>query len=123
MNFITPEEWQAMKTATSPNVLNEILTRMHHRTVEDALRSMPELISRLVRKSQTMQQTTAEFFDKNKDFKDHKAVVAEAVMQVELKNPTADYSTILELATPEIAKTLRSTQVANIDRTFAFKGE
>jgi len=106
MDFITREEWNKIKSEDSVDLLNEVLTRFFNKAVETSLRSMPELISRLVKKSVIINQLNKKFFDDNPKFLDNKEIVNSTVMEIELRNPGATYEEILKLSIPEINKKL-----------------
>lgn len=116
--FISPDEWSIIRNSDSVDALNEVLERLHTKAVENALRSMPELISRLVKKSVAMERMSAAFYERNKEFLQHKPLVQETMLKVELENPTADYDELLRKTELEVKKKIAST--ANID-TFKFK--
>jgi len=121
MEFITKEEWAKIRAEDSTTLLNEVLTRFFNKSVETSLRSMPELISRLVKKSVVMERLTKEFFDKNPTFSNQREIVNKTITEIELKNPGATYEEILRLSTGEINKKIAVTSSVKSSNLYDFK--
>lgn len=108
MIFVTREEWQQVRESESERPINEVLSRLYNKAVEDTLRKLPEVISRMLANTAAIQSMTKAFFEKNKDFEAHKPTVAAVVQEVESANPGLNYDKILELAEPVIREKINA---------------
>lgn len=102
MIFVTKEEWKKITESEDEGPINEGLSRLYNKAVEDTIRRLPEVISRMLANTAAIQSMTKEFFAKNKDFEAHKPTVAAVVQEVESANPGLSYDKILEKAEPLI---------------------
>ena len=103
MKFITREELDRISSTTNgEDLLNEILTRVYNAAVEGTLRKLPEIVDKMVVNATASQAMQKDFFTRNKDFMEHRNIVAETIQNVESLNPNMDYSDILKTAEPVI---------------------
>lgn len=111
MKFISPEECEKLRNApdteTFSILLNEVLSRVCNAATEGSIRKIPEVVTRLVATSTATKAMTVDFYDKNKDFVDHKDIVNSVVQDIDSKNPEYDYAKMLEVATPIIKEKIR----------------
>lgn len=115
--FITKEEVQRMRSGTIEEALiivNEILSRVYNKAVEDALRQTPDLMLRLFVAQQAQSKLVSDFYEKNPGFKEHRDIVQSTVQQVEAKNPGKDYNFILGLSEPIIRN--RITKLVTLNK-------
>jgi hypothetical protein len=102
---MTKEEVARMQSSNLEEavvIINEILSRVYNRAVEDALRQTPDLMLRLFVSMQAQQETKKDFYDRNPDFKNYLDIVQSVVQKVEAKNPDKSYEFILGLSEPMI---------------------
>jgi hypothetical protein len=102
MKFIAKEEWQQMQGEQGFDMINEVLMRVYNRAVEDAIRSIPSVISRLLVSIPARKKLIKDFHERNPSYKDHKEIVAKVVQDVESDNPDMDYDQLLRASEPII---------------------
>jgi len=105
VEFISLAECKALEDCSTEymyKAINEMLSRVFHRAVESAIRSMPELIVRLTEQTTTLNRMTEKFFADNLKFKAYPELVNSTVAELESDNPGDDYTTILAKATKQI---------------------
>lgn len=100
--FISREEWKAIQEAEDETLINEILSRVYNAAIETCIRKMPEMISRMVATTTATKAMTKDFFDKHKEFENHKEIVGSVIQDVESKHAGWDYKAILNEAAPVI---------------------
>jgi hypothetical protein len=109
MNFITKEEAQVITGTDSDldkkfDVLREICSRVYSRAVEDTVKKLPSVISRLLVSIPAQKKLIEEFFQRNPSFNDHKAAAVKIIERIESDNPSKDYAALLSKAEPEIKR-------------------
>ena len=114
MKFISQEEWKRLTEEMDESLMNEILSRVHNAAVENTIRKIPELLSRMVKTTTATHAMTEDFFTRNISFKEHKDIVTQVVRDVESRNPDWDYTKILNVAEPLIKEKL-SIKIPNLD--------
>jgi hypothetical protein len=112
MRFISDEEFEELKKAETAELLNEVLTRLHTRAIEDCIKMLPEVVTRMVANTTATNAMTKDFYSRNKGFKDHKEIVMSVVQEVESQNPGLDYSEILKKAEPIIKKKIGNEKLS-----------
>ena len=96
MNFISKTEWDELQLQHgNEDLLNEILSRVYNKAIEDTLRKIPDVISRLLKSTIATQKMSTEFYARNKSFAEHQDIVASVIQDVESRNPNAGYKDIL----------------------------
>ena len=83
--------------------------------IETILNRMPEVIGNLMTQHAEGNKIKKEFYDANPEFKNHGLVVASVVEELEGKDLTTDYKTILKNAVPEIKKRLALVDSLSFD--------
>jgi hypothetical protein len=84
------------------NTLNEVLSRVYNKGVEDAMKATPELTARLIKSSLYIRDTIEKFKADHPEFAGHEDVVRRVVQEVERESPAATYAEILNKAVPKI---------------------
>jgi len=105
LQFITKEEMMEIQRGTvesAARIINEVLSRVYNKAVEDTIRQTPDLMLRLFVSQQAQQKQVKDFYDRNPNFKAHRDIVQSTVQQVEAANAGKDYNFILGLAEPII---------------------
>ena len=102
MKFISNEEWKELNKQPDEMLINEILSRVCNMAVENAIRKLPEVVSRLMATTAATKALTQRFFEDNKDFEKHKDIVTAVVQDVESLHPDWDYAAILKEAEDKI---------------------
>lgn len=122
MEFISKDEFiqiQSSPDDKARDVTNEVLERLFNKAVETTLRSLPELISRLIEQQGTLHKITKDFFESNPNFTKYKNLVETTVAEVEAKNPEKDYASILDTAKVKIQNKIAILESAP-QQTFNF---
>jgi hypothetical protein len=107
MEFITKEEARTLAEGSADKqheVLNELCARVYSRAVEDTIRKIPSVMSRLLVSIPAQKLLVEDFYKRNPDFIDHKDVVTKVIERIESDNPGKDYSALLVEAEQEIRK-------------------
>ncbi len=81
--------------------------------VEKTILMIPEVIGRVIQEKVAIGKLSKKFYDDNKDFYDHKDLVASIISVKEAENPGKPYDQILDLAVPEIRKQIKSYASVN----------
>ena len=114
MQFISSEEWKRLTEEQDESLMNEVLSRVHNAAVENTIRKIPELLSRMVKTTTATYAMTEDFFKRNESFKEHRDIVMQVVRDVESRNPDWDYTKILNVAEPLIKEKL-SVKIPSLD--------
>lgn len=114
MKFISSEEWKRLTEEQDESLMNEVLSRVHNAAVENTIRKIPELLSRMVKTTTATHAMTEDFFKRNELFKKHRDTVMQVVRDVESRNPDWDYTKILNAAEPLIKEKL-SIKIPSLD--------
>lgn len=109
--FISQDEFKQLVDAKDEVLLNEILSRVFNKAVETAICSMPDIITRLIKSISATQKMSADFFDANKEFKNHLDIVTAAIQEVEAAHSDWNYDRILTESVPIIKQ-----KVAMLDK-------
>lgn len=97
MKFVSRKEWDELQLQHgNEELLNEILSRVCNKAMEDTLRKLPEVVSRMLKSTIATQNMSKDFFDRNKDFVNYPDIVNSVVQDTESKNPNASYKDILK---------------------------
>jgi hypothetical protein len=107
MKFISEEEWADIIKSPKPDLINEILSSVHNAAVETAIRKLPEIVIKMVATTTAIKAMSSDFYEKNKDFAEHKDIVHSVVQDIESKNPDLDYGEILKQAEPIIKEKIK----------------
>lgn len=99
------------------NTLNEVLSRVHNRAVEDAIRMTPELAARLLKNTSAIVGMLDSFNKAHPEFKGHEDVVRKVLQDVESENPGDSYDRILEKAAPRITNLISNTSMQPVPGT------
>lgn len=111
MEIITKDEVSKLLSGNLDDahaVLNEALSRVLNKAVEDAMRYTPELTAKLIKTVSANTRMAEEFLNRNPAFKGHLDVVRAVVSKIEKQNPNLTYQEILEKAEPEIYRNINS---------------
>ena len=109
MKFISKEECEMLGTRLDEELLNEILSRVYNAAIEKAITKLPEVISRMVASKTATQAMTNDFFKRNKDFENHKEIVASVIQEIDSQNPGMNYDEILKDAESIIIEKIIAT--------------
>lgn len=100
--FISKEEFIKLRDAQDESFINEILMRVYNKAIEDSLALLPRTLVAYTKKQTEIASLISDFYKSNKNFIDHKQIVASVVKEVEKENPGLTYSLILNKAAPII---------------------
>jgi hypothetical protein len=103
--FMTKEEVLRMRSSTIEEavyIVNEVLSRVYNKAVEDTLRQTPDLMLRLFVSQQAQNKLVTDFYESNPDFKGHRDIVQSIIQKVEASNPGKTFEFILSLSEPMI---------------------
>ena len=109
MKFISKEECEMLGTRLDEELLNEILSRVYNAAIEKAITKLPEVVSRMVASTTATQAMTNDFFKRNKDFENHKEIVASVIQEIDSQNPGMNYDEILKDAESIIIEKIIAT--------------
>ena len=111
MKFISDEEFKELKKAETPELFNEILSRVCNAAIENTIRRWPDVATRLTATAIATKAATKEFYDKNKDFIDHKDIVTAVVQDIDSKDPTLSYGEMLKKAEPIVREKIKNEKL------------
>lgn len=112
MEFISKEEVAYLDSATQEErykFLNEVFSRIHNKSVEDAMRATPDLTAKLLKSTAVVNDMMRNFKKKHPEYIGNEELVKKIIMDVEVENPGANYEDILTKAEPRIANALDVT--------------
>ena len=72
--------------------------------VEATLKMLPSVINNMMSQASAMTELKGKFYAENKDFQEHRPIVAQVIEQMELANPGEGMEKLLVRATPEIRR-------------------
>jgi hypothetical protein len=98
-------------------ITNEERESVINAAVERILLRLPEVMGNLMANHANNIKMNREFYAKYPDFKDHKDVVTSVIEYFDGKNPSAEYSEVLEKAVPEIRKQIKTQSGLTFDTT------
>lgn len=104
MEWLTEEEFLKITVEGDALVLNEVLTRVHNKTVEQTLCLVPHMVQKLVKKMSDINKFLGQFFTEHPNYEKHKDIVTATVSKIELENPHLMFDEVLQKAVPEIDK-------------------
>lgn len=110
MKFISKEECEILGMGLDEELLNEILSRVYNAAIEEAIKKLPDVVSRMVRNTTATQVMTKKFFSVNKGFDKHTDIVAGVIEDIESQYPNKDYKDILSDAIPIIKQKISITE-------------
>lgn len=87
--------------------------------VERTILMIPEVIGNVIKEKVSMNKLTKTLYDNNKNFLNHKEIVASTIEQKETENPGKPYDEIVKLAVPEINRRIGIEK--SVDNTTANK--
>ncbi len=85
------------------------------KAVEKALLMIPEVVGNLITHHISVNKLNKNFYEKNPELREHKAMVASVIEQIEGNNLPMDYSKLVDKALPEIQKRLRETKSLDME--------
>ncbi len=94
---------------------NEFLWRYHDQIVESTLRSIPAMVTSLIKHSAVMSETVQEFYKNHPEFKDAKHLVAGVIETLQGEHPGMGTAELLELAIPIIERRIK--EAIDLDQT------
>ncbi len=89
---------------------NEEMEIVIDKAVEKALLMIPEVVGNLITHHISVNKLNKSFYEKNPELREHKAMVASVIEQIEGSNLPMDYSKLVDKALPEIQKRLKETK-------------
>lgn len=115
--YITKEEFDQLSYETLENVL----ARLHNKTVEDTLRLLPDIVIGLTVKTKGISDGYKAFMDLHPEFKGKEEEMMKVIEAIELEDGTQDLADILKkvpaaMSKIEIPKDQPST-LADLERT------
>ena len=110
MKFITNEEWKVLLEQPNEILINEILSRVYNAAVEEAIKKLPEVVTRMVKNTTATQIMTKEFFAANKGFDKHTEIVAGVLEDIESQYPNKDYKDVMAEAVPLIREKIAASK-------------
>lgn len=115
--YITKEEFEKLSYET----LDNVLARLHNKTIEDTLRLLPDIIIGLTVKTKGISDGYKAFMDLHPEFKGKEEEMMKVIETIELEDGTQDLSEILKkvpaaMGKIEIPKDQPST-LADLERT------
>lgn len=87
---------------------NEFLWNFHDQIVESTLRSIPAMVTSLIKHSAVMQEAVSKFYSDHPEFKDSKALVAGVIEKLQHEHPGKSVEDLLTLAIPIIEQRIKS---------------
>jgi hypothetical protein len=97
-----------------PEALNKVLNAVYKKGLEaarststQALSKLPDMIKENISVVQTLERTSREFYEKNKELEPYKDVVATVFGEVAAQNPDKTYQENLDLVGEEVRKRLK----------------
>ena len=76
--------------------------RLVDKILEKLILNLPSIIGNIIQEKISMKKLAGEFYTSNKEFIEHKDIVASVLTQLETKNPGLQYQDILDKSVPEI---------------------
>ena len=91
--YITEDEFKTLDHTK----LNDVLERLHNKTIEDTLKLLPEIIVGLVVRTKGIKDAYKDFMDKHKEFEGRDAELAKVVQELELEDGSRSLGEILQM--------------------------
>ena len=85
-------------------------------TIEKMLRMLPEVVGNLMASHSMYSKMNEKFYNDNKDFRGHEAIVREVVAKLESESPTSKYDDILTAAIPKIRSQISLKSGVSMDK-------
>lgn len=120
-NFLSQEELSIIVEHKDVRQLEIVLDRVILYAVEEALKQLPSIATRLVKNMAAVNNMTQDFIKKN-NYQDNLPVVQEVIMQVEAENPGKDYDQILALSRVKIDDILANVKKVEDKLPFTIDG-
>lgn len=114
MEFCSQEEFKKI-IGGDKAVFDEVLTRLHNKTVEVAMLYTPELTAKLIKHSVEMNKRITKFYSDNPEFEQHKDIVQAVATEVEAKNPGKSYDDLLKDIVVEVRKKVQQLPSAQME--------
>lgn len=93
---------------------DELIEVAVNRAIEKMSLLLPTVVAQLLQEKVIMRKMADEFYNKHKEFIEHKKVVASVIEQIESQNPGLQYSQILDKSVPEIKERISIMSNTNI---------
>lgn len=94
MEFLTEQEFNDLSYET----VNEVLTRVYNKAIEDTLAALPNYILKILENTARFNKIKAEFLERHKDALKDKEKFIQALDIAEMAMPGASYEDILDKA-------------------------
>lgn len=93
--ILTEEEYLKFGTGMTKVELEEFFIKFQRQCVEETLKTLPAVISHLVKTTSTLQSLSEGFYKKNSDLISHKELVRKVIEEVEAGNPGMELDKVL----------------------------
>lgn len=104
MEWLTEEEYLAITAGGDKKVLDDVLSRVYNKAIEQALCHIPDIVNKLSKKVKNINSCLDVYFKDNPKFLEYKDIVIKTVQQIEIEFTGMTFEDILEKAKPEIER-------------------
>ena len=102
LKYTTKEEVEQIINNKDYAAFNRVLERTANMIIETMLTRLPALTIQMLKTEKVRVDLVGKFFKDNPEFEQFKDITKEVIMQIDMKNPNADFQKILDEAKPII---------------------